>query len=80
MADIPNHNEREEMSRIEPEVGDEVILSFVGVITRIDKSKASIGGIDSVSIATLDAEIEHTFWLGEEKQTTMSILQKGAKK
>jgi len=68
------------MSRIEPEVGDEVILSFVGVITRIDKSKTSVGGIDSVSIATIDAEIEHTFWLGEEKQTTMSILQKGAKK
>jgi hypothetical protein len=51
----------------------------VGVITRIEKSKASVGGIDSVSIATIDAEIEHTFWLGEEKQTTMSVLQKGAK-
>jgi hypothetical protein len=79
MGTIPTSNEGGEVSRIEPEVGDEVILSFVGVITRIEKSKASVGGIDSVSIATIDAEIEHTFWLGEEKQTTMSVLQKGAK-
>jgi hypothetical protein len=55
--------------------GDQVVLSFTGIVTEVFSSQ---GYIDIIQIET-EQGISHTFWPAEESSVTINVLAKEGK-